>query len=202
MENEATRIYLIRHGQVEGYQEIRVYGHTDVKLTQVGLMQMESVADKLRFAPLKAIYSSDLDRALTGARIIGKYHDVPLISKESLREIYFGEWEGMSLKDIQRLFPEELKKREQDLANYNSPGNGENLNQCAERVNRVLKEILELYRGSHVAVVAHGGVNRIIICQVLGIPLQKAFSIQQDYGCLNIIDFYKDFQVLVLMNGK
>ncbi len=197
-----TRIYLIRHGQVKGYEEIRVYGHTDVELTDVGLLQMEAISEKLRYAPLCAIYSSDLERAVRGARILSKYHDVPIYIKESLRELYFGDWEGMPLKEIQRLFPEELKKREQDLANYQSPGNGENLNQCSERVNDTLNEIINKHRGNHVAIVAHGGVNRVILCKVLGIPLERAFTIQQDYGCLNIIDFYEKFPLVRLINGK
>lgn len=199
---EFTRIYLIRHGQVKGYEEIRVYGHTDVELTDVGILQMEALSERLRYAPISAIYTSDLERAHIGAKIIARYHDVPIHVRESLREIYFGDWEGMPLNEIERLFPEELKKREQDLENYKSPGNGETLNECAQRVNATLKEIIDTHAGEHVAIIAHGGVNRVIICSVLGIPLKKAFTIHQDYGCLNIIDFYESFSLVSLINGK
>ncbi|MBW2709697.1 MAG: histidine phosphatase family protein, partial [Deltaproteobacteria bacterium] len=73
-----NRIYLVRHGQVKGYEEAPIYGHTDVGLTETGLLQLDRVAERLRFAEPCAIYASDLTRAMTGARQIGCYHNVPV----------------------------------------------------------------------------------------------------------------------------
>ncbi|MFZ3136959.1 MAG: histidine phosphatase family protein [Thermodesulfovibrionales bacterium] len=55
--------------------------------------------------------------------------------------------------------------------------------------------------GEHVAIVAHGGVNRIILCLILGIPLENIFRIEQDYGALNIIEFWEKYPVVKLING-
>ena len=87
-----NRVYLIRHGQVNGYESFPVYGHTDVDLTETGLIQMQQMAERLRLTEPKAIYSSDLKRSVTSARLMASYHDVPLYPLPELREVYFGDW--------------------------------------------------------------------------------------------------------------
>ena len=62
-----SRIYLIRHGQINGYENIPVVGHTDVDLTETGILQMEQIAERLRLVEIKAIYASDLKRSVTRA---------------------------------------------------------------------------------------------------------------------------------------
>ena len=101
-----NRLYLIRHGQVVDHEKFQANGHTDVDITDVGREQMESLADRLRFINISKIYSSDLRRAETGARIIAKYHNVKCESQPELREIYFGDWEGVSFFNIQKDSPE------------------------------------------------------------------------------------------------
>ena len=126
--NRINRVYLIRHGQINGYEDYPVYGHTDVDLTEIGILQMQQMSERLRLAGLEAIYSSDLKRSTAGARIIARYHDVPVHFLPELREMHFGDWEGMTLSDIQDHFPEELEKRKADLvkntisASYNERG--------------------------------------------------------------------------------
>jgi broad specificity phosphatase PhoE len=74
---EGARLYLVRHGQVEGFERFPIYGHTDILLTEVGILQFEKLAERLRFTKIHAVYSSDLKRAVMGARIVGRHHDVP-----------------------------------------------------------------------------------------------------------------------------
>jgi len=69
---DTTRIYLIRHGQVVGHDEFRYNGHSDVDITELGRAQMENLADFLLGKPIKAVYSSDLKRAMLGAGIISE----------------------------------------------------------------------------------------------------------------------------------
>lgn len=126
MERE-NRVYLVRHGQIKGYENFPVYGQTDVDLTEIGVLQMKQMAERLSLTEPKAIYSSDLKRSATGARLIARYHDVPLYFLPELRELDFGGWEGLTLSEIRRNFPEELQKREKDLINYKAPGGGGSL---------------------------------------------------------------------------
>jgi alpha-ribazole phosphatase len=199
--NRVNRVYLVRHGQVYGYENFPVCGHTDVDLTEVGIIQSEHLADKLRLTDIKAIYSSDLKRSVIGARIIARHHDVPLHVMPELREMHFGDWEGLSLSEVRQRFPEELDKRKADVLNYRIPGNGESIAELSERITACFRKILEQQAGSDFLIVGHGAVNRIILCDALGLDLTRLFSIQQDYGCLNIIDYLPDSTVVRLMNG-
>ena len=198
---EHTRIYLIRHGQVNGFESFPIYGHTDIDLTEIGLLQMEKVAERLRLVDIDAVYSSDLKRSLTGAKLISRYHDAPLYPRKDLREMYFGKWEGLTLEQIRKKYPEELTKRSCDLINYRAPGGGESLRLLSDRVIPVVEEILKRHTNSNVVVVAHGAVNRVILCHALGLGLDKVFRIQQDYGCLNIIDYFPNHTLVRLING-
>ncbi len=196
-----NRVYLIRHGQVTGYERFPVYGHTDVDLTDVGILQMEQMAERLRLTELKAIFSSDLIRSATSARLIARHHDVPIYFLPELREMKFGDWEGLTLTDIRTRFPEELQKREDDLVNYRAPGNGESIADLAARVEAVFDRIRAEQQGNDIVIAAHGAVNRVILCKALGLDLARMFNIHQAYGCLNIIDYFPDATLVRLING-
>jgi alpha-ribazole phosphatase/probable phosphoglycerate mutase len=196
-----NRLYLVRHGQVVGFDELRANGHTDVEITETGKIQMESLASRLRLAGIKAIYSSDLKRAVMGARIIGRHHDVNHNIMPELREVYFGDWEGMSMDEIQEEYPGEPEERYKAIINYRPPGKGESMRDLSERIVPCLKGILEEQNGNDILIVAHGGVNRVILCHALGLDIANLFNIYQDYGCLNIIDYYPNHPIVRLING-
>jgi alpha-ribazole phosphatase len=196
-----NRIYLVRHGQVNGYENFPIYGHTDVGLTDTGILQMQQVAERLRLIDISAIYASDLTRAITSSRIISRYHDVPLYFLPELREMHFGDWEGLTMSEIQEKFPEELKRRNTNLLDFQAPGEGESIAGFSTRITDCFRQIRSKQNGNDIVIVVHGGVNRIILCQALGLDLSHMFGIQQDYGCLNIIDYYPDSTLVRLMNG-
>jgi alpha-ribazole phosphatase len=196
-----NRIYLVRHGQVKGHEKIPIYGHTDVDVTDIGVLQLEKMADRLRLVEPAAIYASDLKRAAAGARRIGAYHNVPVHCLPELREMYFGDWEGATLGQIINDYPEEVEKRKKDLAGYGCPGGGESIFRLSRRVIPAFEKIRAEQAGKDVVIVAHGGVNRVILAHALGLDLSQVFNIQQDYGCLNIIDYYPDSVGVQLMNG-
>jgi len=196
-----NRIYLVRHGQVNGYEEIPICGHTDVDLTETGMLQLERMAERLRLTEPGAIYASDLKRAVTGARQIGCYHNVPLYFLPELREMCFGEWEGYTLGQIIRDYPEEVEKRRNDPAHYACPGGGESISRLSERIIPAFEKIRAQQAGKETIIVAHGGVNRVILSHALGLDLSRAFNIVQDYGCLNIIDYFPDSVGVKLLNG-
>ena len=196
-----SRLYLVRHGQVVGYDQYFVFGHTDVEMTEVGIIQMEHMAERLRLTNIRAIYSSDLKRTIIGARIISCPHDVPLYALPELREMNFGDWEGLTLKEIRERFPGELEKREADPVNYRLPGKGESIGLFAKRIMDCFQGVLGNQNGNDILLVAHGLVNRVILCNALGLDLTRIFNFQQHYGCLNIIDYFPDRTIVRLING-
>jgi alpha-ribazole phosphatase/probable phosphoglycerate mutase len=170
-------------------------------MTHVGIMQMEHMAERLRLVSVSAIYSSDLLRSSEGARIIARYHDAPLHTFPELREMHFGDWEGLTLKEIRERFPDELQKRETDLVNYQNPGEGESVESLSERIMKCFEAILKDQKGNDIVLVGHGAVNRVILCHALGLDLSRMFKIHQDYGCLNIIDYFPESTLVRMING-
>jgi alpha-ribazole phosphatase/probable phosphoglycerate mutase len=162
---------------------------------------MQQMAERLRLVDVKAVYSSDLKRAATGARLVASHHEATLHSLPELREMHFGEWEGRTMTEIRERFPDELKKRQEDLTGYEVPGGGESISRFSERIITCFEAIRRTQEGNDIALVVHGGVNRVILCKALGLELKGMFNIQQDYGCLNIIDYFKDSTLVRLVNG-
>ncbi len=188
-----TVLYLARHGEVvpaEKGAPFTYNGHKDVNLTKEGRRHAMGLVEFLADIPLDAIYSSDLKRSAYSARQVGKAKGMKPVFDERFRELHFGHWEGLSLQTILTRYGKESLLRFKDIVHARIDGGGENLKDLQARVMPALKEALERHRGGTVLLTAHGGVNRIILFSVLGVPLKKAFHLDQSYGCVNRIDFY------------
>jgi len=195
-----TRLYLIRHGQVADGHTHLYHGHNDIHLSPRGVAQLEKLARQLEAAPLAAVYSSDLIRSWEGAKILCRGRELEPVRIAEFREISFGMWEGLSFEEIAAQYPEELNARFRDLANFRIPG-GESLGDVRDRALPRLRELIKHHPGQAFALVAHAGVNRVVLSDALGAPLNNLFRIDQSYGCLNIIDYFPDLSVVRLING-
>jgi alpha-ribazole phosphatase len=149
---------------------------------------------------LSAIYCSDLQRAVKSAEIIAEPHGLTPVQVPALRERSFGIWEGMSFTEIKEKYPSEFEAWAGNPLIY-SPVGGENTIEVNDRVVGALEEITGRHTGENISIVAHGGVNRIILCHIMGIPLENIFRIEQDYGAVNIVEFWDKYPVVKLLNG-
>lgn len=208
-------IYLIRHGETVGAEKRRYKGSIDVPLSENGIRQMEQVSKYIfneinncsvpsspllpKGGLLDAVYCSDLQRAIKSAELIAKPHSLKPIIVPSLRERNFGIWEGMSFDEIREKYPMEFDAWAGNPLRF-SPMGGESTAEMKERVIDALDKILNTHEKQQIAVVSHGGVIRIILCHFLGIPLENIFRIEQDYGALNIVEFWDKYPVVKLMN--
>jgi broad specificity phosphatase PhoE len=196
-----ARIFLARHGQTVGYEGGVACGFTDTPLSPTGITQMERLAEKLRSADIKAVYSSDLQRTYLGAKIVAKDHDTQALQVPELRELNLGSWEGLDFTDIQEKLLGATKKGDSGFLSYQTPG-GEIVFDFVKRVVECLDSIINENHGGNVFIVAHAGVNRVILCHLLGIDFSNMFRIGQECGCLNIIDIFPDnFRIIKLLNG-
>lgn len=196
---ERTRVHLIRHGEVERGHCYN--GHCDVRLTARGEEQYHQLKPRLDRDRISALYTSDLYRTVRGGEILGPFVGVEPVKVPALRELNCGEWQGLSLAEIQEKRPDEWAARLADLEHFRAPG-GESLGDLAGRVLPALREIVARHRGEDVLVLAHGGVNRIILLDAIGAPLTSFFSIDQQYCGMNLIDYYADGNTVVqLVNG-
>lgn len=198
MASGPARLYLVRHGEVINHG---VYnGHTDVDITPLGIKQMENLRDRLREKKMAAVYSSDLRRTLLGAEIIGQPHDLRPQPFPQFREMNFGRWQGLTYKEVMEKYPEDIPQWLQDLEHFRIP-QGESLSDVRERVLPKLNELIAKHQGEDFVLVCHGAVNRVIIAEALHLPLAHLLRIEQDYGCLNIIEYTPSWSVLKLING-
>jgi alpha-ribazole phosphatase len=196
-----TRIYLIRHGEVEGAGTPRYNGHADVSLSPRGVAQYHQLKERFAEARIAACYTSDLSRCTVGAEIIGSHLGVTPVRERGLRELDIGVWEGKTWAELQADYPDEWRARLADIVNYRVP-RGENLLDLQGRIMPVIDGIVARHRGEEALVVAHGGANRVVLLNAIGAPLAALFNIEQSYGCLNIIDYYADgMSVVKLLNG-
>jgi alpha-ribazole phosphatase len=194
-----TRLYLARHGELVTSHEWRYVGHMDVALNDKGRAQIARLARRLSMEKIDVLLSSDLLRAVESASIIGKAIGLDPSAEPAFREIHLGRWEGLTREEITARFSQEFDLRSADIANYRIQG-GESFNDMRERVIPCLTACLDQHQGKNVLLVAHGGVNRSILCHALGLDLTMMPRIDQAYGCLNIIDFFNGLPVVRLMN--
>ena len=194
-------VYLIRHGTIKMETDQRCYiGQLDVPLNETGFQQASNLQKRFERAAISAVYCSDLLRTRQTAEIIVANRPLELIARQDLREIHLGEWEGCTFSDIAQRFPNEFKARGVDIGYYCVPG-GESFANCSSRVVAAFHEIMANSTGN-VLIVAHAGVNRLLLCYMLGMPLANLFRISQDYGCLNIVHCNNSVYHVQLVNFK
>jgi broad specificity phosphatase PhoE len=227
-----TTLFLIRHGETEGADTKCYKGTIDVRLAEKGIRQMketsvflknylsnsmssrysgylrdihgsinENMKLKMQAPKIRAVYCSNLSRAVKSAEIISDPYSIKPIEVPDFKERNFGKWEGMSFNEIKEKYPGEFEAWAVNPLKF-SPMGGESSLEVKERVLPALEGIIKNHEDEQIAVVAHGGVNRIILCYFLGIPLENIFRIEQDYAAVNIIEFWDAFPVVKLINGK
>jgi alpha-ribazole phosphatase len=198
MDSDRTRMYLARHGEVVNHG---VYnGQTDVDITEVGIRQMERLKDLLKDKNLSAVYSSDLLRARRGAQIVAQPHGLRPESFPQFREVHFGRWQGLSYSEVMQRYPLDISQWINDLENFRIPA-GESMLDVRNRAMPKLQELIERHRGKEFALICHGALNRIILAEAIHLPFAHLLRIEQDYGCLNIIEYTPSWTLVKLVNG-
>jgi len=194
------RVFLIRHGETVWNQDARFQGWADIPLSNNGVQQAEALGRRLAGQDIAAFFSSHLSRARETAAIIARPHNKPVQVVPGLQEINFGDWEGLTFKEIRQKYSKEFMAWWNNPLQTRIPG-GETLAELVERSARALKDIVDNHPGQQVAVVAHGGTIRSIVGMVLGLDLNYYWRLRQDNASLSIIDFHRwDSGVLVLYN--
>jgi broad specificity phosphatase PhoE len=180
-------IYLLRHGEVVLAETRRFIGHLDVPLSPRGEQQSLAQAARLASVKLAALYTSDLARARRTGEIIGAPHGlVPTVVPE-LREMAMGRWEGLTAAAIQRDEPVKFAEWMANVGEFPFP-DGESVPDLEARAWPAFESITGAHAGQSIAIVAHGGTNRALLCRALGLPSGRLLSMGQDYGALTILE--------------
>ena len=204
MKGDAPRltIHLMRHGRTEEETPWRYLGQRDVPLSEAGRAQARRWAEVLADVDFAGAWCSDLSRCRETAGLVLADRNLEATPQAGLREMALGEWDGLSLEEVKRLYPGQYEARGADLAGFRPPG-GESFADLAQRAWTGLEHIQEAagrLGEANILVVAHAGVNRVLLCKLLGIPLGNLFSLAQDPGCLNILRLGGENPLLQALN--
>jgi broad specificity phosphatase PhoE len=193
-----SRLLLIRHGTTKLHKDDRFWGKTDIALSDVGIKQAGQLRARLALERISAVYSSTSSRARATAEIIASGHKLKVIACDELCECNFGFAEGLTFKEIERLYP----TLAEELANWKAvtfPG-GESLDQLNDRIKTFLKRLENLKPKDTVAIVSHGGPLRLLICNILGIESSHWQQIRIDRASLSIVETYPQTAILIRLN--
>jgi alpha-ribazole phosphatase len=180
-------IYLLRHGEVEGAETRRFIGHLDVPLSRLGERQCRAQAARLRRAKLAAVFSSDLGRARHSAQIIAAPHGLTPTEVPALREMAMGRWDGLTAAEIRAREPQAFADWMARVGEFPFP-DGESVPDLAARAVPAFETIAAAHAGQAIAIVAHGGTNRALLCHVFGLSLGRLLTFGQDYGGLTLLE--------------
>jgi 2,3-bisphosphoglycerate-dependent phosphoglycerate mutase len=171
----SLRIYLARHGQTDWNAARRVQGGTDTPLNATGVQQAQRLAARLKGIPLDAVYSSTLSRSKHTADIVRG--STPLKSLPGLAEQQHGKFEGKLIDGSDPALLQEFQRRTQDPTD--ALDGGESLNQLFERVRAAVQDIRKEHSSGTILIVGHGGANRMIVQELMGLSGQQARQIVQ-----------------------
>ena len=179
------RLLLVRHGLTSWNAERRWQGSRDIELCDEGRAQAHALRARLLDTGLRSAFSSDLARARETARIATP-DGVPLSEEPLLREMSYGTWEGVSDPEVEARWPYE-RRRWREAPHESRPGGGESIAEVEERAWRGLTACLDRSEGD-VLVVAHGGVNRVLLGRILELPPSRFGSLQQSPTGVTILE--------------
>jgi len=192
-------LVLVRHGQTDGNKEGTYYGWLDFSLNEIGKAQALKIREKIKDMTFEAIYTSPLRRALETTRRIKPDQDTPILLNEALKELHFGEWEGMTCSEIQEKFPQLWDEWCKNWVDFCFP-RGESFRQLYQRVTCEIDHILQTHRHGKVLIVSHHGCIRGIISYLLGTGIEGYWRYKIKPGTISRIEIVDGYCVLTGLN--
>ena len=195
----ATRLLLIRHGEVEARYQGIFGGSIDMNLSPRGQRQAKILADYLRVKTIDAVYASPMKRVQQTFAPSARHHRVKQVILPGLREIDFGDWTGFGWDAVREKFGIEpwewLDKIELGVV-----PNGESTVHFRKRVEPCLRRAIRENRGKTVAIFCHGGVIRMLLAILLDLPLPKTGAFDVEYTSVTQVALHPHLNEIELLN--
>ena len=193
------RLYIVRHGETEWNAQGRIQGHTDVDLSDHGRQQARAIAQRLSGVNFDVIYSSDLSRSRETAQIILGQRPTSLHSTDRLREFHKGVFEGLTVHEYMRRYPDQYQASLVNDLDF-APTGGETIRQTSARMAGFVSDLKKRHQDETVLVVGHGGSLRSAVVAIMDFPLEANWKLNM-YNCsLSVFDIYPDNAVMLLYN--
>ncbi|HWY85938.1 MAG TPA: alpha-ribazole phosphatase [Gemmataceae bacterium] len=193
------RLLLVSHAQTEWTDQGIFQGHTDIPLNERGRRQAHILQNHLAQEEFQAIVASDLRRATETAAILALPHGMSVATDPRLREMHFGEWEGLTYADIQQRFPTALAAwRESPL--QMGPPQGEQLGDVERRLQGFVRDLGCRSQESTILLVAHRGSLRTLLCILLGLPVERHWEFRLEVASLSEVRIVAGKATLMRIN--
>lgn len=164
-----TTLYFVRHGETVWNQEKKYQGSTDISLSEVGKKQAKQLAQRFRQVHLDAVYASPLMRAWETAAEVAGPKELSINPIEQLKEICFGDWEGLTVEEIKRLYGPQYADFLKDPYQNPFPGEG-TYRLVLQRAKIGLERLWKETEGKQALVVSHGGMIRLLLIELFQLP--------------------------------
>ncbi len=179
-----TEIYLLRHGQTAWNKDQRFRGRKDVPLSEHGLKEAEAVADVLENEEIDYIYASPLSRSVQTLGPLATRLGKKVELMESVIDMNFGDWEGVSVIDAEKQYPEMFETWKRHPEKVTFPG-GESLAQVQERAMLGILGLAKKFPDKKIAICSHRVITKLVLLGLLGAGPEKFWVIFQNAACIN-----------------
>lgn len=195
-----VKLILIRHALTVDNQKSRLSGHIDSSISEEGKEQIDKITNYLKDFDIDKIYTTTSSRTKDTVKKLSELKSIEIIEKESLKEISFGDFEGLTFNEIKDKYPKEFQGMIQKGYEYKYP-NGESLIDSYNRVCIELDNIISNNDNRTILICSHGGTIRNIITYLISNSYKYHWNFKIDNGSVTILEIQDGFTVITAMNN-
>ena len=195
-----VKLILVRHALTVDNQKSRLSGHIDSSISEEGKEQIDKITNYLKDFDIDKIYTTTSSRTKDTVKKLSELKSIEIIEKESLKEISFGDFEGLTFDEIKDKYPKEFQDMIQKGYEYKYP-NGESLIDSYNRVCIELDNIISNNDDRTILICSHGGTIRNIITYLISNSYKYHWNFKIDNGSVTILEVQDGFTVITTMNN-
>lgn len=195
-----VKLILVRHALTVDNQKSRLSGHIDSSISEEGREQIDKITNYLKDFDIDKIYTTTSSRTKDTVKKLSELKFIEIIEKESLKEISFGDFEGLTFDEIKDKYPKEFQDMIEKGYEYKYP-NGESLIDSYNRVCIELDNIISNNDNRTILICSHGGTIRNIITYLISNSYKYHWNFKIDNGSVTILEVQDGFTVIIAMNN-
>lgn len=195
-----VKLILVRHALTVDNQRSRLSGHIDSSISEEGKEQIDKITNYLKDFDIDKIYTTTSSRTKDTVKKLSELKSIEIIEKESLKEISFGDFEGLTFDEIKDKYPKEFQDMIKKGYEYKYP-DGESLIDSYNRVCTELDNIISNNDNQTILICSHGGTIRNIITYLISNSYKYHWNFKIDNGSVTILEVQDGFTVITAMNN-
>lgn len=195
-----VKLILVRHALTVDNQKSKLSGHIDSSISEEGKEQIDKITNYLKDFDIDKIYTTTSSRTKDTVKKLSELKSIEIIEKESLKEISFGDFEGLTFDEIKDKYPKEFQDMIEKGYEYKYP-NGESLIDSYNRVCIELDNIISNNDDRTILICSHGGTIRNIITYLISNSYKYHWNFKIDNGSVTILEVQDGFTVITAMNN-